>query len=329
VGASQPRSRSGALARTAAETLATARLLRRLHADAVMVVLPHPDMAPGAVLGAALAGPRAVASVHLADPGLSFTGLRRRLYTFARNRGVRWVAVSQDNLGRLAVALRWPQAALTLVRNGTPEQHLPPPARRRMIAADVRRELGLGPGARLLLTVARLNAQKGHAQIIDSMAAVSAARADVWWVWAGDGPLREELIQRLQAAAPAERVRLLGRRDDVTRLMLACDLLVAPSVYEGLPLAVLEAHMAVLPVIASDAGSLGEAVRDGREGLLVPVGDGAALADATLWALDHGAEMTRMATAGRARALAEFSSTTMCDRTLALLGGGAQPPSAA
>ena len=322
IGAVQPRSRSGAIVRVALEALATTRLLRALGADVTMVVLPHPEQTLGAVLGAALAPCAAVASVHLVPPELAVTALRRRLYAFARSRGVRWIAVSQDNRRRLAAALGWPEATIELVYNGIAAMANPAPPERLAIAAAVRQELGLPPAAKLLLSVGRLNRQKGHDRILDSIASVLAQRPDAWWVWAGKGPSRTELEARIADAGIGDRVLLLGRRDDVRRLMFASDALLFPSRYEGFPLTVIEAHLAELPVIASRAGPLPELVRDRVDGLLVAPGDAAALATATVWALEHPSEMAAMAAAGRARALSDLSVDAMTEATLALL----QPP---
>ena len=107
--------------------------------------------------------------------------------------------------------------------------------------------------------------------------------------------------------------------DDVAELLLASDLFVFPSRYEGLGIAVLEAHMAELPVIVSDAGPLPEIVRDAVDGLVVAEGDAAALAAATSWALANPQRMREMAASGRERVAAEFSEREMIERTLGLL----------
>jgi glycosyltransferase involved in cell wall biosynthesis len=121
---------------------------------------------------------------------------------------------------------------------------------------------------------------------------------------------------------------MLGQRSDVTRLLQAADLFIFPSRYEGFAFAVLEAHVAELPVIVSDGGPLPEVVTDREDGLIVPVGDAGALAEATVWALSHPAEMAAMAAAGRRRVLRDFTLTSMAAQTLALLKDDpAHPPS--
>lgn len=320
-----PLGKRDVLAKLISEAGLTRRMVRRAGADRTLLVLPHPDQAPGAVLGSVLAGGRAVTSVHLAPPGLEFTLARRSVYTFARRAGLRWIAVSEDNRRRLAAALHWRAGEIALVYNGVTDAQPAAPDR-----AELRRELGVPSDAKLLLTAGRLNYQKGHDFIIASIPLVLAERPDVWWVWAGEGPAREELTESLKRAGIAERVMLLGRRDDVPRLLTGCDLFLFPSRYEGLGLAVLEAHLARLPVIAADVGPLPEIVRDHREGRLTQTGE---LASITLWALDHPDKMREMAAAARQRVLSEFSEQAMCDATLELLSpavrtpsGSAQPP---
>jgi glycosyltransferase involved in cell wall biosynthesis len=319
IGSQQPRGKRELLAKLLSEAALTRRMVHRAGAERTLLVLPHPDQAPGAVLGTVLAGGRLATSVHLAPPGLEFTRARRSVYTLARRAGLQWIAVSGDNRRRLAAALHWREEEIALVYNGVADRQPPAPDREAL-----RQELRVPPDAKLLLTTGRLNYQKGHDLIIASIPQVLAERRDVWWVWAGEGPAREALTDGLRQAGIAERVRLLGRRDDVPRLLAGCDLFVFPSRYEGFPLALLEAQLARLPVIASDAGSLPEVVRDHREGRLARPGE---LAPTTLWALDHPEQMGTMAAVARQRALDEFSEHAMCDATLSLLSRAERKPS--
>jgi glycosyltransferase involved in cell wall biosynthesis len=167
--------------------------------------------------------------------------------------------------------------------------------------------------------VGRLNRQKGHDLIVRSIPAVAREHPDAFWIWAGDGPERESLTRALELNEAQDLVRLLGVRDDVARLLEAADLFVFPSRYEGFPFALLEALVRGLPVLVSDAGPLPEIVRDGIDGRVVPAENAAALAVTTSWALEHDAEMRRMASTGRNRVLTEFSRERMCEETLALL----------
>jgi glycosyltransferase involved in cell wall biosynthesis len=319
VGLRQPRGKLEALASVVTDAVGTARFLRKVGCRSVMVVLPHPDRTPGAVLAAALSRSRSVASVHLVPPDLSFSGGRRLLYTLARRSGMQWTAVSADNRRRMARALGWNERTVALVHNGVEVVQRVTVAEREQARLQIRESLELPDTAKLLLSVGRLNQQKGHDLIIDSIPRVLSAHDDVWWVWAGDGPRREELARQLQLTGLSARVKMLGARSDVRRLLASADLFLFPSRYEGLAFAVLEAHLSALPVIASNAGSMPEIVRDRVDGRLVRSDDPQALAATTSWALANMDQMRTFAEAGRRRVIAEFSADRMTDATLQLL----------
>jgi glycosyltransferase involved in cell wall biosynthesis len=317
--ATQPRSRGEALRLAASQARMTLGLLRHVRPTTVLVVLPHPDQAPGVVLAAALYPAPSVTSVQLVPTGLRFTRGRRLLYSGSRELGQRWLALTADNRRRLAGALGWRQDAIDLIYNGVADDLADSSQDRSQIRREVREELGLPRIAKLIATVGRLNDQKGYDLIADSIPDVVSDHRDAYWVWAGDGPARESLTRRLRLIGAHDRVRMLGFREDVPRLLAAADLFVFPSRYEGAPFAVLEALLSELPVIVSDRGSLPEIVRDGVDGRVVHAEDSPALSHLTAWALDHTAEMSAMAETGRCRVLAEFSREAMVDQTLALL----------
>jgi len=310
------------LAAIAREGWRTARWLRRVRADSTLVVLPHPEMILGAVLGAAARDGPSLSSAQLVPPEWRLTTPRRRFYALVARLGHRWLALSEDNRRRLAAGLGCSELSISRIYNGL----LPSPRassdQRDAARESIRAELGLPAQAKIALTVGRLNPQKGHDRILDSVPEVLAARSDVWWLWAGDGPDRVDLEREAKDRGFDDRVRILGRRADVPSLLLASDVFVFPSRYEGFPFAVLEAHLAELPVVASDAGPLPEVVRDGIDGLLVAAGEPAALAAATCWVLSHPGDAARMARSGRNRAVAEFSPETMTRATLRLLWPG-------
>lgn len=160
--------------------------------------------------------------------------------------------------------------------------------------------------ARVLLCVCRLEPQKGVDVAIRAVEDVP----DAHLVVLGEGPQRPEL-ERLGG----DRVHLLGRVPDVTAWLRRADLLVHPVRWEGFGLALLEAMLASLPVVATRVSSIPEIVVEGETGLLVPPDDPSALAAAVNRVL---AEPGGYGAAGRARARAEFSVARMADRTLAV-----------
>jgi len=168
------------------------------------------------------------------------------------------------------------------------------------------------PEARVLLCVCRLEPQKGVDVAIRALEQIP----DAHLVVLGEGPQRTELEQ-----LAGERVHLLGRVPDVAAWLRRAELLVHPVRWEGFGLALLEAMLASLPVVATRVSSIPEIVADGDTGLLVPPDDPSALATAVNRVL---AEQGDYGERGRARAQAEFSVARMTDRTLAVYESAAR-----
>jgi glycosyltransferase involved in cell wall biosynthesis len=168
------------------------------------------------------------------------------------------------------------------------------------------------PEARVLLCVCRLEPQKGVDVAIRALEQIP----DAHLVVLGEGPQRAEL-ERLGG----ERVHLLGRVPDVAAWLRRAELLVHPVRWEGFGLALLEAMLASLPVVATKVSSIPEIVVEGETGLLVPPDDPSALAAAVNRVL---AEPGGYGAKGRARAETEFSIARMTDRTLAVYESAAR-----
>jgi glycosyltransferase involved in cell wall biosynthesis len=175
--------------------------------------------------------------------------------------------------------------------------------------AESRRSLGLAPGDVVATVVGRLCEGKGQAAAIAAVAAVRDRLPGLRLLLVGDGPLAAELRATADRALPGAVV-FAGFRGDIEAVLSASDLLLLSSEAESLPLSVLEAMAASVPVVSTDVGGLGEAVEDGVTGRLVPVGSTPALAAAIVDVLgrpDRGAAMGR---AGRLRAEASFDVRT-------------------
>lgn len=136
-------------------------------------------------------------------------------------------------------------------------------------APEVRAELGLAPGDRLLVGVGRLAPQKGFDHLLEAMALLRTGHPEAVLVLAGEGPQREALQHRIDREDLP--VRLLGHRDDVPDLLAAADLVVSAARWEGQPVWLQEALAAGAPVVATDVG--GTATVLGGAGLLVPGDD--------------------------------------------------------
>lgn len=134
-------------------------------------------------------------------------------------------------------------------------------------------------------------------------------------VLVGEGPLCSQVEQSVERTGLNDRVAMLGARIDIPELLVASDLFVLPSRWEGLPLTIIEAMMAGLPVVASHVGGVAELVEDGVTGFLVPSEAPAALAEALRKLLEDSELRKRMGKAGREKALQDFTLDRMLAET--------------
>ena len=177
--------------------------------------------------------------------------------------------------------------------------------------ASIRASLGLPADALVLGAVGRVEPQKRFDLLIDAFASLAASRPQLHLVIAGDGSLRTEIEARRAALnGLAARVHLLGLRNDVAALHHTFDLFVQASDYEGTPNAVLEAMALETPIVATSAGGTAEIAHDGVHAVIVPVGDGAALARGVAGLLDDPSRRRALAASARARVEGELSFAT-------------------
>lgn len=201
-----------------------------------------------------------------------------------------------------------PDDRLAMIYSGVEDEE--PPAVDR---AAVRAEFDFPPDAPLVLFAGRLAEQKRVGDLLQALDLLQHVQPDARTLIAGDGALRAALEETATAYSLDGRVRFLGHREDIPRLLAAADLLVLPSAFEGLPNVVLEAMRFRKPVVATSAPGTTEVVVDGETGLLVPVGDQVALARAIRDLIRDPALAHRLGEAGRARAESHFAASAMID----------------
>ena len=190
------------------------------------------------------------------------------------------------------------------------------------LRARARRRIGPPLGARLLLSVGRLAHEKNHAGLLRAFARLAPQCADVRLWIAGDGPLRDALLRQCATLGLTDRVTFLGARSDVPELMRAADVFVLPSRFEGFGLVVAEAMASGTLVVATDAGGVAEVLNG--TGILVPVGDDAALAQALMQALSMApAQRAGLTAAARRQAEDHLDIERVVDTWLALYQGAA------
>lgn len=164
-----------------------------------------------------------------------------------------------------------------VVANGAdpPDEHAEAAA-----AREVRQRLGARTDRPLWLCVGRLEEQKGQTYLLQALARLRERRLPFVAAFAGDGSDRAALERQARELALGDDVQFLGQVDAIGPVLSAADAVVLPSLWEGLPLTLLEALVRGRPVIATSVGGIPEVVTHGENGILVPPRDEEALAEA-------------------------------------------------
>lgn len=186
----------------------------------------------------------------------------------------------------------------------------------------LRRETGTAIDRVVVMGIGRLVAEKGFPELIEAMRDVDAE------LWVVGERLKSDHAQNIEPMLEAmerdeelnARIHLLGYRADIPELLRAADIFVLASHREGMPRSIIEAMMCGLPVVATDIRGSREEVIDGETGVLVPVGDGDALAQALGELVKDVGRRKAMGRAGRKRALALYDEQKVIARQTEALG---------
>jgi glycosyltransferase involved in cell wall biosynthesis len=179
------------------------------------------------------------------------------------------------------------------------------------VRGELRRELGLAPDAALVGIVARLVPIKAHEVFLEAAARLADRRPAVQFVVAGDGECRGALEARAAQLGLAGRVHFLGWRADLDRVYADLDVVALTSDNEGSPVALIEALAAARPVVATRVGGVPDLIEAGRNGLLVPPRDSAALAAALDELLADPARQAALGRAGRVDVARQFGAARL------------------
>lgn len=218
-----------------------------------------------------------------------------------------------SDAGRAALAARGePLDRITSIPTAFREASFASPPDR----ATVRAALGVPLDATVVGFFASFTEQKQPDLFLDAAAALIAEGRPTIFIIGGDGP--QALRVRARVAALGPQVRDIGHRRDLPDILASLDVFVLPSLWEGMPLTVLEAMRAGAAVVASDVDGTSEVVRDGVTGRLVPKGDGVALTNAIRDLLDDSDSRRRLAAAGVRHVTGRFDATALARRTEAL-----------
>ena len=198
-----------------------------------------------------------------------------------------------------------------------------PQTRRRL-----RHTLGIDERSPLVGSIGDVIPDKGYPYLVQAVPRILAAVPEARFVFVGGENRLPDYVARVKATAErlgvAAKILWTGHRSDVLDLLAAFDLFVAASVEESFGLAILEAMVAGLPVVATAVGGIPEVVRHGVTGLLVPPAQSDALADAVIRLLSDSALARRFGESGRRRALADFALEAQAGRIEAALASVAR-----
>jgi len=269
-----------------------------------------------AVYGSTAARLLAIPHILTMHGGLTITkALRRRIaLRWAIRRSAHAVAVSDATRMQFAKDLGLRTSAFTVVHNGVPLTS--------GNAEQVRREFGCTDGDVVILAVANLEPNKNHRMLLEALVRLQHDGLAVPWrlIIAGGrgGDEHSHLLEYVRLQRLKDRVHIVTGRNDIADLQALADIFAMPSLWEGLPLALLEAMVAGKAIVASATGGIPEAVVDGREGILVPPGDLDALASGLRTLLTDRVRRGALGVAAVARARQDFTVQVMADRYLEL-----------
>jgi glycosyltransferase involved in cell wall biosynthesis len=296
------------------DAMAVRRLMRVLRRQDIDVVHSHEfTMGVYGAAAARLLGIPQVLTLH--GSSTMTTALRRRIaLRWSIRRSASTVAVSNATQLQFANELGLRASAFTVIHNGVPVTA--------GNAEAVRREFGCTDGDIVILAVGNLDARKNHRMLLEALVRLQHDGLAVPWrlIIAGGrgGDQHQQLLEYVRSQRLEDRVHVVTERNDITDLQALADIFAMPSLWEGLPMAMLEAMVAGKAIVASATAGIPEAIVDGREGILVPPGDLDALAGGLRTLLTDPVRRRTLAAAALERGTREFTVQVMADRYLEL-----------
>lgn len=232
------------------------------------------------------------------------------------------IVVSDETARSYLRSTRGCPAKVHVVPNGVDTERYPAVVDR----AGIRSGLGLDDDHHVMTMVGTFKRQKGHSVLVDAMRELAPRFPGLHVLLVGDGELRAEIERLVCSAGLSERVHFLGSRRDVPAILAASDSFVLPSLWEGLPIALVEAMASGLPIVATEVSGTSQVMVDGATGWLVPPGDAAALADAVGDLLAHPQRARRMAATARHRVNRWFGARRQAEQLASLFEGADRAP---
>jgi glycosyltransferase involved in cell wall biosynthesis len=284
-----------------------AALIRRHQIDVVHTHLPYATTT--GILAGVITRRPVIATMHsIRDARRTLGGLKQRIQVETLRRGARVIIACAPEVGADALErLHLPPQKLVVVANGI-DTHALQSIDPRQAQACRRDLLGTHEGP-LVVTVGNLVPAKGHEQLVEATPYLLKHFPDARVAIVGRPGHNETIVRgRIASLGLEQRVLLAGQRSDIPAVLSAADLFVLPSLWEGLPLALLEAMAAGTPVVASAVGGIAGVVEDGETGRLVPPADAVALAQAMVEMLSRPEMVRRLARQAQEHVQATYSA---------------------
>jgi glycosyltransferase involved in cell wall biosynthesis len=295
-------------------------LLVKVKPDVVLINLPLPVQSLDLIFACALFKITTAVIFHSIPVRLSFNRHKLRLYHWAQARNQQWIGVSGYNCKLVSESFQLPGEQVRCIYNGVKLMPASVYSETDDIAAlrdQVRQELGLSKTSRLILTVGRLDLEKGYGDLASVIPQIIKEFPEARFIWVGEGQHRAYLTHQVREYGIEDQVLFLGYRTDVRRLLKSADLFIFPTHYEGMPFALLEAMAHNIPIVTSDASGIPEIIQHQLHGLLFSNGNCADLGKTLGWALRHPDQMQALALNAKQR-VQDFSEERMVKNTLGI-----------
>ena len=183
---------------------------------------------------------------------------------------------------------------------------------------ELRKSFGFNGNHKIIGTVASLTEEKGHIYLIEAALQVIYKYPECRFLIVGDGGQRKFLEGKTADLGLTDKVIFTGSRKDVPEILSMLDAFLLPSLKEGLPMALLEAMAAKVPVIASSVGAIPDVIKDGMNGMLIPPKNSDAIAKVIAIMLSNGDSTKEMAQKAFEKVRDHYSSKQMADKYLAV-----------
>lgn len=282
-----------------------ARLVRYLRDERIDVIHAHLHLiAIYARIAARIAGtPVAIYTEHsdIARRQWIWRRIERALEPWTSYK----VTVSEVQKTRTVALEGFPAEKVEWIKNSVPvDEFSPDPEIRR----SRREELGVPADALVIGNISNMRYLKRLDLLIEAFEELARTRSDLWLLLVGDGADKPRLDALRSQSAFAERIVMTGKRRDVADLLRAMDVFAISSESEGLPINMLEAMAAGLPVVATRVGAIADVIDDETSGLLLDAGDTARLQHTLRRLVDEPESRARLAEAGHRHVRAEYDA---------------------